>query len=117
MPELDAFAAANEVSITTTRADGTDRHWRPIWVVQSGDDVFVRSWRGYDGAWYRHALRAGGAMVLLHGERVRVLVVPVAENAPERNAIDVAYRSCYGRYGDGFVGPMTASRARPPSCD
>jgi hypothetical protein len=35
----------------------------PIWVVRAGNDLFVRSYRGTDGAWYQlpHGrIRAGG---------------------------------------------------------
>jgi hypothetical protein len=64
--ELDRVERAEELHVTTARPDGSLRPWVPIWVVRVGD-VIVRSYRGPDGAWYRHAthlahgrIRAGG---------------------------------------------------------
>ena len=64
----DRIGSATELEIITRRADGSLRPYVPIWVVRAGDELFVRSWRGQAGAWYRHArqrpdgrVRAGGA--------------------------------------------------------
>jgi hypothetical protein len=53
--ELDYIGTADELEITTAREDGSRRRWTPIWVVRVDDDLYVRSYRGADGAWYRHA--------------------------------------------------------------
>lgn len=47
--------------IAPRRSDGTLRRLRIIWVVRRGDDLFVRSVNGADGAWFRGvtASRAG----------------------------------------------------------
>ena len=37
------------------RPDGTQRDPVTIWVVRTGDDLYVRSYRGTGGAWYRNA--------------------------------------------------------------
>jgi hypothetical protein len=65
--QLDRVGRAEELDVTTARPDGSLRAWVPIWVVRVGDDLIVRSYRGPDGAWYRHAtqlprgrIRAGG---------------------------------------------------------
>jgi len=65
--ELDRIGTADELEITTARSDGSLRRWVPIWVVRVDDDLYVRSYRGADGAWYRQAtqhaqgrIRAGG---------------------------------------------------------
>ena len=50
-------ADTREIDIATRRKDGSLRSYVPIWVVSDGSDVYVRSWKGTDGAWYRHALR------------------------------------------------------------
>jgi hypothetical protein len=52
---LDLFGPAEEIEITTRRADGTLRGYVPIWVVAVDGGLYVRSYRGGDGAWYRHA--------------------------------------------------------------
>jgi hypothetical protein len=55
--ELDRVGAADEIHITQVRSDGSLRTWVPIWVVRVGDDLYVRSYRGSGGAWYRHAIQ------------------------------------------------------------
>ncbi len=108
--DLDRIGSATELEITTRRADGSLRQYVPIWVVRVGDELFVRSWRGQAGAWYRHArqrpdgrVRAGGA------ERDVTFELPPTASAED---IDRAYRAKYGRYGDTYVGPMTGPGAR-----
>jgi hypothetical protein len=59
--ELDRIGEADELSVTTARPDGSLRSWVPIWVVRAGDELYVRSYRGADGAWYRHATQDGAA--------------------------------------------------------
>ena len=59
--ERDRIGAADELDISTRRADGTLGPPVPIWVVRVGDALYIRSWRGTGGAWYRtaSAQRAG----------------------------------------------------------
>ncbi len=56
--ELDRIAGADELEIAPLRRDGTLRGPGPIWVVRDGNDLYVRSFRGTDGGWWRTA-RAG----------------------------------------------------------
>jgi hypothetical protein len=53
--ELDRIGAAEELHIAPRRRDGSLRQSLPIWVVRVGDDLYVRSWRGSGGSWYRAA--------------------------------------------------------------
>ena len=63
----------------------------PIWAVVVDDEVYVRSYRGERGAWYRRALRAG--RMKLEGVDVRV----EPERDPELNErISDAFRAKYG---------------------
>ena len=57
--ELERIASADELEVAPARHNGTLRPGTPIWVVRVGDDLYVRSWRGSDGAWFR-AARARG---------------------------------------------------------
>ena len=107
--ELDRIGSADELEITTARSDGSLRRWVPIWVVRVGDGVYVRSYRGADGAWYRHAtqhaqgrIRAGGVERDVAVDRPDDTVQP---------AIDDAYRAKYARYGAAYLRPMLAARA------
>jgi hypothetical protein len=108
--ELDRIGAAEELEITTTRADGTPRRRIPIWAVRVGDELFIRSYRGTDGAWYRHASGTGHAHIGAGGVERDVTVAEPRDDV--QLAIDAAYRTKYARYGDSFLQPMFAAGAR-----
>ena len=79
------------------RPDGTLRNPVTIWVVRLGDNLYVRSYKGSSGAWFRGAqvrheghIRAGG---------IEKDVAFVEEADPAINdQIDAAYRTKYSRY-------------------
>jgi hypothetical protein len=108
--ELRRIGQAEELRITARRRDGTLQKQVTIWVVRVGDDLYVRSYRGRHGAWFRAAqanhkgrIRAGG---------VEKDVVFVAETDPSLiDQIDAAYRSKYGRYPQ-YVAPMLTAEVR-----
>jgi len=108
--ELDTIGSAEELEITSLRADGSLRRYVPIWVVRVGDDLYVRSWHGRDGAWYRHAVQRGEGRI-----RARGLERDVTFTAPDNmvdEPIDQAYWSKYGRHGNSYVGPMVSPDAK-----
>ena len=109
--ELDRIGAAQELEVAPLRADGALRQPVPIWVIREGDGLYVRSWRGESGAWYRGVqerdqghIRAGGV------DKDVNFVALDDEELNER--IDAAYRSKYGRYGSSYVAPMTSGETR-----
>lgn len=106
--EPDAIGSASELHITTRRPDGTLRPHVPIWVVRVGDDLYVRSYRGPEGAWFRHASTQGTAHISAAGIDREVTVVPAQQ---ARADIDDAYRTKYARYGSTYVQQMTADTA------
>ena len=53
--ELARIGEADELTVAPLRANGTPGRPVPIWVVRVGDELYGRSWRGDDGAWYRAA--------------------------------------------------------------
>jgi hypothetical protein len=109
--ELNKIGTADELEIAPLRGDGTLRSPVTIWVVRVGDDLFVRSYKGPDGVWFRAAqmrhegwIRAGG---------VEKDVAFVEEADPDINdQIDVAYRAKYRGYGAHFVNSMVTAEAR-----
>ena len=109
--ELDTIGTADELEIAPLQHDGTLRKGVTIWVVRHGDDLYVRSYRGRGGAWFRAAqlhheghIRAGG---------VDKGVTFVEETDPATNEqIDAAYRTKYRRHGARYVDPMVAPEAR-----
>jgi hypothetical protein len=76
---LELLDREREVDVETTGLDG----WRQrttIWVVVEGDDVFVRSWRGERGRWYRAAVaRPAEVALVATGRRIPVHAVQAAD--------------------------------------
>ena len=91
---------AIEVDILTPRRDGSTSS-RPIWIVVVDGEVYVRSYRGESGAWFRRA-RADGAATLEAGGRtidVAAELVPRDETLDQR--ISDAFREKYGARSPG----------------
>jgi hypothetical protein len=107
--ELARIGAADELRIAPRRANGTLRRPLPIWVVRVGDELYVRSWRGDDGSWYRAAQTSGEGHVSAGGVERDVAYVPAGEEV--NDAVDDAYRQKYGRY-TGYIEPRIAPQAR-----
>jgi hypothetical protein len=61
--DLDLIGAADEIIVAPDRADHTPDPAVPIWVVRVGDALYVRSYRGPSGGWYRRARGNGNARI------------------------------------------------------
>ncbi|WP_369249721.1 DUF2255 family protein [Streptomyces sp. R41] len=107
--ELTRIEHAEELQMAPARSDGTPRTPVPIWVVRDGDDLYVRSFRGSDGAWYRAARASHEGHVRSGGVDKDVTLVQVTDPGVN-DRIDAAYRTKYGRYGASYIDPMVASR-------
>lgn len=105
--DLDSIAGASQIEITTLRGDGSARSYVPIWVVRAGDDLFVRSYRGSDGGWYRHACRHPHGRIKARGVQRDVEFTAADATAP--GVIDAAYRDKYG--SNGYVDTMIGAAA------
>lgn len=107
--ELEAIGAAGELSVAPRRPDGTLPRYTRIWVVRVGDDLFVRSYGGPSGSWYRAALRAGDGRISAGGVELDVRFEQAG--AAEAARIDGAYRAKYGRssYVDAMVSADAAA--------
>lgn len=109
--ELNRIEAADELEIAPERSDGSLRKPTTIWIVRSGDDLFVRSYRGEGAAWFRAAKASQKGHISANGVDKDVTFVP--ETDPGVNdQVDAAYRAEYSRYGATFVDPMVAEAAR-----
>ena len=105
--ELNNIGGADELEIASLRRDGMLTKLVTIWVVHLGADLYVRSYKGRAGSWFRAAqirdegrIRAGG---------VQKDVKFVEENDPGVNdQIDTAYRTKYRRHGAQYVNAMVA---------
>jgi len=110
--ELGTIGAADELRIAPRRRDGTLRPPVPIWVVRVGDDLYVRSWRGHGGVWFRGAQQTHQGHISAGGVEKDVTFADVDAADAVNDAIDAAYRAKYHRYGARYVDPMVAPEAR-----
>ena len=108
--ELDAINAADELEIASLRPDGSLRPYTTIWVVRVGDDLYVRSYRGRDGGWFRSVLRRPEGRIRASGVDGEV-TFEEPSNA-DQTAIDQAYLAKYARYDRSIVDPMVGPGAR-----
>ena len=109
--ELDKIGSADELQIAPVRQDGTLRKPVIIWVVRVGDDLYVRSYRGRNSAWFR-ATQVGHEGRILAGG-VEKDVNFMEEGDPALNdQIDAAYRFKYRQYDAQYVDPMVEPEAR-----
>ena len=95
--ELARIGKADELQITSRRRDGSLRPYVTIWVVRSGDDLYVRSAYGHDNGWFRRALSSGEGRIRAGGvERDVAFEEPGAAVDADLHA---AYHAKYDRYG------------------
>ena len=109
--ELRKIEAAEELELASVRPDGTLRNPVTIWVVRVGDDLYVRSWKGRTGAWFRATQVSHEGHITAGGVGKDVTFVTEADD-DINDQIDVAYRAKYRRYGGRYVNPMVVAEAR-----
>jgi hypothetical protein len=95
---LRQLSTAREVSIRTDKHPKSDV---VIWVVVAENEVFVRSWRGARGRWYRDLAQGGLASLELNGSRLPVRAVPANDPAT------------IARVSDGFMQKYRTSSHAP----
>jgi hypothetical protein len=91
---LELLDRTKEVDMRTPRRDGSESS-RPIWVVVVDGDVYVRSYRGARGAWFRRALADGRATIAVHDTTVPVGVEPDDDEQVNRR-VSEAFQAKYG---------------------
>ena len=106
--ELRTIAGADEPQIASVRPDGTLRRPVTIWVVHSGDDLYVRSVNGRAAACPRGVQDRHEARVSCGGVAKDVLVIHADDNL---DAIDAAYRTKYRRYAASIIDSIVSPQA------
>jgi hypothetical protein len=102
--DLRRIGGADELQISSRRADGTLRPYVTIWVVREGDDLYVRSAYGANNGWFRRARASGTGRIRAGGAERDVTF---AEAGPATGpALDAAYHAKYDRYGPSIVGTV-----------
>lgn len=109
--ELDKIGGADELEIAPLRGDGSLRRPVPIWVVRVRDDLYVRSYRGRGGSWFRAAVAQGAGRIRAGGVQKDVAFVEETDSGVN-DQVDDAYRSKYRRYGASYVEAMVAPAIR-----
>jgi hypothetical protein len=99
---LHHLADVEEIRIGFHRLDGSTRSV-PIWVVQVGDDIYVRSVRGPSGGWYRR-LRADPDGEVRDGEHRHLVHAEAVTDAGTLAEVTGAYATKYA--GSPFVRPL-----------
>jgi hypothetical protein len=109
--ELKKISSAEELELTPRYKDGSLGKQVTIWVVQVGDDLYIRSINGKTSKWYRGTqemheghIKAGGVAKDVSFE---------AETDKEINKqIDAVYRKKYHQYEGEVLDTEFTSKAR-----
>ena len=78
--DADTLQALREVQEPRIRTGKHPKSAVVIWVVVDGDDVFVRSWLGTRGRWYKDLAAGGPATLEFAGRRLPVQAIPASDD-------------------------------------
>ena len=106
--DLDEIGTVDEVGIAPQGPLGWLRSYTTVWIVRVGDDLYVRSWRGRDGSWYRTAVQSHAGSV--RAGNIQRDVVFEEDDHTDPAAINEAYCAKY-RAHPSYVGAMVSPNA------
>ena len=109
--ELARIGDATELRIASTRPDGTLRPYVTIWVVRSGDRLYVRSAYGPGNPWFVRARASGAGRVSADGVERDVTFADADAEPATHSAIDDAYHAKYDRFGPALVDTVVGENA------
>jgi len=92
--DVDTLRELNDVDEVAIRTDKHPKSAVAIWVVVADDEVFVRSWRGSKGRWYRDLAAGGPATLEFAGRSLAVQALPAAD----QDAVDRTSRELLRKY-------------------
>jgi hypothetical protein len=92
--EADALTDLSDLKEVSIRTEKHPDSAVVIWVVVADDEVFVRSFRGAKGRWYRDLAAGGAATLEFAGRQLAVQAVPTKDPA----AVDRASREYLRKY-------------------
>jgi hypothetical protein len=92
--DANTLAALRDVQEVRIRTDKHPESAVVIWVVVEGDEVFVRSFRGAKGRWYRDLAKGGPATLEAGRRKIAVQAIP----ANDSTSIERASRAFLGKY-------------------
>lgn len=91
---LDKLQTVEEIRIATTAPGAKEKPRATIWVVVVDGQVFVRSFTGPKGKWYRNVLASPEAEVETDGKTIHLRAVPVKDQKTIE-AVSKAYLEKY----------------------
>jgi hypothetical protein len=107
--QLRRVGGATELRLASRRGDGSLRPYVIMWVVNVGEELYVRSAYGPDNPWYRRAMASGRGRIRAGGVEADVMFGQAPEDA--NAAIDDAYHAKYDTYGPRLVGTVVGPDA------
>jgi hypothetical protein len=107
--ELRRVGEAEELHLSSTRADGSFRSPVTMWVVRVDDDIYVRSVNGRNSSWFRDAQTRHEARISAGGIAKDVTLVETDNVLGEA---DTAYDAKYGGRYPSIVPSTIAREAR-----
>ncbi|MBR7839245.1 DUF2255 family protein [Actinospica durhamensis] len=107
--ELSRIEQDDELEVAPVRGDGAPHAPLPVWFVRDGEDLFIRSFHGESGVWYR-AARASHEGRIQCGDVAKDVTFVEADDPGLNDRIDAAYRTKYGRFGARYVDSLVAAR-------
>ena len=107
--DLAKLAQLEEIEVETSSADGVV-HRTIVWPVVRDNTVYLRSYKGPEGRWYREALAEPSVALHVDGRRLPALAVP-AVDAASIEACSAALRDKYR--GDSSLAAMLVADVLP----
>ena len=105
--DLDRVGDAEELQITTARADGSLRPFTIIWAVRVGDAIYVRSAHGSTNPWYVRARDAGRGRIRAGGVELDTTFAAVdPSDTALAAAVTAAFEAKYGHFSRDIVEPV-----------
>jgi len=102
--DADTLSALRDVQEPRIRTDKHPKSAVIIWVVVENGEVFVRSWLGARGRWYKDLAAGGHATLEFAGRRVPVQAVPVCDDAStERASREILRKYRHSSYAQEMV--------------
>jgi hypothetical protein len=108
--ELTKVGRAEEIQVASLRPDGSLRNPVTVWAVRHGDDIYVRSVRGKDGAWFRGVQQTKEGRIRVGGVEKDVSFAEAGHDV--EGEIDGAYRTKYRRYAGRILNSILTPEAR-----
>lgn len=99
--DADTLSTLRNLQEVIIRTEKRPQSGVVIWIVVAGDEVFVRSWRGTRGRWYKDLAKGGPAILELDDRQLAVQTIPASDpdsvTAVSREFLTKYQRSSHAR--------------------